>query len=98
LGAAHGVRAGRTSAPGCSGSRARDLRNLTLKVYLPEDRFGQVVLGQRAHVSVDSVPGELFSASVEAIASQAEFTPRNVQTQEDRVKSVSAIKLRLAKS
>jgi multidrug efflux pump subunit AcrA (membrane-fusion protein) len=82
--------------PGAPVAILGDLRTLTLKVYLAEDRFGQVSVGQRADVAVDSFPGELFPATIESIASQAEFTPRNVQTQDDRVKSVYAIKLRLA--
>jgi multidrug resistance efflux pump len=81
--------------PGAPVAVLGDLRNLTLKVYLPEDRYGQVSVGQRADVTVDSFPGDVFAARVDTIASQAEFTPRNVQTQDDRVKSVYAIKLRL---
>jgi multidrug resistance efflux pump len=70
-----------------------DWRNLTLKVYLPEDQFGRVTVGQSARVSVDAYPGEGFAGKVTSIASDAEFTPRDMQTQEDRVKSVYAIKL-----
>ena len=72
-----------------------DWRQLTLKVYLPEDQFGRVAIHQSAQVSVDSYPGEVFTGSVTSIASDAEFTPRDMQTQEDRVKSVYAIKLRV---
>ena len=75
-----------------------DWRELTLKVYLPEDRFGRVALGQTANVSVDAYPGETFDGTVTYIASEAEFTPRNVQTREDRVKSVYAVKLRVPNS
>lgn len=70
-------------------------RNLTLKVYLPEDQFGRVAVGQSAHISVDAYPNETFSGTVSSIASDAEFTPRDMQTEEDRVKSVYAIKLRV---
>ncbi|MHB1159967.1 MAG: efflux RND transporter periplasmic adaptor subunit [Chloroflexota bacterium] len=72
-----------------------DWRELTLKVYLPEDRFGQVAVGQSAAITVDAYPGERFAGEVSFIASEAEFTPRNVQTREDRVKSVYALKLRV---
>ncbi|MBI3968613.1 MAG: efflux RND transporter periplasmic adaptor subunit [Chloroflexi bacterium] len=72
-----------------------DWREVTLKVYLPEDRFGRVSLEQAADVTVDAYPGEVFPGTVTWIASEAEFTPRNVQTQEDRVKSVYAIRLRV---
>jgi HlyD family secretion protein len=72
-----------------------DWRMLTLKVYLPEDQFGRVSVGQAASVSVDAYPGESFPGTVTSIASDAEFTPRDMQTEEDRVKSVYAIKLRV---
>jgi HlyD family secretion protein len=72
------------------------LDELTITVYVPEDRVGEVALGQSASVGVDSFPGESFSASVIHIADQAEFTPRNVQTVEGRKTTVFAIKLKLS--
>jgi HlyD family secretion protein len=75
-----------------------DWRNLTLKVYLPEDQFGRVGVAQSASVSVDAYGKDTFSGKVTSIASDAEFTPRDMQTQEDRVKSVYAIKLRVPNS
>lgn len=71
------------------------LTDLTLTVYVPEDRYGEVSLGQQVDVAVDSFPGETFQATVTQIAAQAEFTPRNVQTVEGRKTTVFAIKLRL---
>lgn len=70
-----------------------DLNHLTLTVYAPEDRYGEVTLGQSVKVTVDSFPGEVFSATVTHIADQAEFTPRNVQTAEGRKTTVFAVKL-----
>lgn len=72
-----------------------DLRELKLKVYLPENKFGRVALGQTTTITVDAYPGVAFSGEITSIGSQAEFTPRNVQTTEDRVKSVYAINLRV---
>jgi len=72
-----------------------DWRNLTIKTYLPEDQFARVGVGQSARVSVDVYPSEGFRETVIGIASDAEFTPREMQTQEDRVKSMYAIKLRV---
>jgi multidrug resistance efflux pump len=69
------------------------LAELEITVYLPEFRYGEVNLGQQASVNVDSFPGQQFSATVVAIADQAEFTPRNVQTEEGRRNTVFAIKL-----
>jgi multidrug resistance efflux pump len=71
------------------------LDSLTITVYIPEDRYGELSLGQSATVSVDSFPGETFTASVIHIADQAEFTPRNVQTVEGRKSTVFAIKLQV---
>ena len=58
--------------------------DLTITVYIPENRYGEVKLGDTASVSVDSFPNQTFDATVTRIADQAEFTPRNVQTAEGR--------------
>jgi HlyD family secretion protein len=71
------------------------LDELTITVYVPEDRMGEVSLGQIAKVAVDSFPGETFTATVTYISDQAEFTPRNVQTVEGRKNTVFAVKLKL---
>jgi HlyD family secretion protein len=71
------------------------LDDMTLTVYIPEDRYGEVSLGKKALVSVDSFPGENFNGEVIHIADQAEFTPRNVQTAEGRSTTFYAIKLQL---
>jgi HlyD family secretion protein len=71
------------------------LDSLTITVYVPEDRYGELSLGQAATVTVDSFPGVTFSASVVQIANQAEFTPRNVQTVEGRSGTVYAVKLQV---
>ena len=71
------------------------LDELTITVYVPEDRVGEVSLGQTANVSVDSFPGVVFTATVSYISDQAEFTPRNVQTVSGRKNTVFAIKLKL---
>lgn len=70
-----------------------NLSDLKITVYLPEYRYGEVNLGQKVRVTVDSFPGQVFSASVIAISDQAEFTPRNVQTEEGRRNTVFAIEL-----
>jgi len=72
-----------------------DLTSLTLTVYVPEDRYGQVSLGQTYQVSVDSFPGTSFMGTVTHIADQAEFTPRNVQTIQGRKNTVYAVRLNL---
>jgi HlyD family secretion protein len=71
------------------------LDNLTITVYIPEDHYGELSLGQSATMTVDSFLGETFNASVVYISDQAEFTPRNVQTVEGRSSTVYAIKLQV---
>jgi multidrug resistance efflux pump len=84
--------------PGAVAFAMADLDNVTITVYVPEDRYGQITLGQTALVTVDSFPGESFTAKVIHIADQAEFTPRNVQTVEGRSSTVYAIKLKVTDS
>ena len=92
------VEPGEFVQPGAVTFAMADLNNMTITVYVPEDRYGQISLGQAAQVSVDSFPNETFSAEVIHIADQAEFTPRNVQTVEGRSSTVYAIKLKVADS
>jgi HlyD family secretion protein len=72
-----------------------DLGHLSVTVYLPEDRYGTVHLGDKARVTVDSYPDETFTGIVQRVADKAEFTPRNVQTPAGRRTTVFAVKLAL---
>lgn len=69
--------------------------HLWIRVYVPAPWLGHLKLGQKVRVRVDSFPGKDFQGEIEQIARAAEFTPRNVQTAEDRVKQVFGIKIRL---
>jgi HlyD family secretion protein len=90
------VEPGEFVQPGSSALIMANLEQLTITVYVPEDRYGQISRGQAAIVQVDSFPGETFSAEVIHIAEQAEFTPRNVQTVEGRSSTVFAVKLKVS--
>ena len=87
------VEPGEVVLPGASLMTLARLDELTITVYISEDRYGEIILGQHAEVTVDSFPGEIFDGVVIYIADQAEFTPRNVQTAEGRRTTVFAIKL-----
>jgi multidrug resistance efflux pump len=89
------VREGELAAPGATILTIGDLDEVTLTVYVPEDQLGHVNVGQEVEVQVDSFSDQLFYGSVIAIASEAEFTPRNVQTEEDRVNMVFAVDVRI---
>jgi len=90
---ARAVEPGSFAAPGSTLMEIGDLGSLTITVFVPEDRYGQLSLGQPATLTVDSFPGETFTGTIVHIADQAEFTPRNVQTVEGRRSTVFAIRL-----
>lgn len=87
------VQPGEVASPGAALLVLGQVDDLTITVYAPTDRYGNIRLGQAARVSVDSFPGEAFAATVVRIADQFEFTPRNVQTAEGRRSTVFAIRL-----
>jgi multidrug efflux pump subunit AcrA (membrane-fusion protein) len=71
------------------------LDEVSLTVYIPEDIYGRVTIGQEAVVTVDSFPNKTYTGKVTYIADEAEFTPRNVQTTEERKTTVFAVKVTL---
>lgn len=89
------VHVGEVALPGSPLMTLADLDRVTLIVYVPEDQLGRVQLGQPVTVTVDAYPDRTFRGTVAFIASQAEFTPKNVQTREERVSMVFAVKVRL---
>lgn len=70
-----------------------DLGQLYLKVYVPESQIGQIRLGLPAQVHTDAYPGQPYDAEIRYISARAEFTPKEVQTPDERVKLVYAVKL-----
>jgi HlyD family secretion protein len=89
------VEAGEMATPGLTLLVVGELDVLQLTVYVPENRYGEVSLGQTVSVSVDSFPDQVFTGKVVHIADQAEFTPRNVQTADGRRTTVFAIEISL---
>jgi HlyD family secretion protein len=69
--------------------------HIWVRVFVPEPWLGRIRLGDAVKVRVDAFHGKDFSGAVEQIAREAEFTPRNVQTVEDRIKQVFGVKVRL---
>jgi len=70
-------------------------QHLWVRVYVPEPWLGKIKVGDPARIRVDSFPGKDFPGMVEQVNRQAEFTPRNVQTVEDRIRQVFGVKVRL---
>jgi HlyD family secretion protein len=75
-----------------------DLDRLYVKIYVPEPSLGEIALGQEARVSVDAYLGRAFAARVSRVSQEAEFTPKNVETREERVKLVFAVEVALAEN
>jgi membrane fusion protein YbhG len=87
------VELGETVSSGLPVYTIGDLANPWIKVYVKEDRLGLIKLGQKAEITTDSYPGKKYEGIVTYISSEAEFTPKNVQTQEERVKLVFGVKV-----
>jgi len=68
---------------------------LKLIVYIPEAQLNRVQKGQEAGIQVDAYPGEVFKGRISAISEKAEFTPKNVQTPDERTKLVFAVTIQI---
>lgn len=75
-----------------------EVDRLWVRVYVPEPELGYVQLGKEVTASVDTFANESFRGQVEQVASRGEFTPRNVQTREERAHQVFGVRIRLDNS
>ena len=75
-----------------------NLDDVWLRAYINETDLGRVKLGQKVDVTTSSYPGKIYSGTITFISSEAEFTPKNVQTEKERVKLVYRIKVKLDNS
>jgi len=89
------IEPGEYVAPGTAVVTVGDLVNVWLRAYIDESDLGLVKVDQRAWVTTDSRPGKKYLGRVSFISSEAEFTPKNVQTQKERVKLVYRIKIEI---
>jgi HlyD family secretion protein len=72
-----------------------DIEHPWLRGYVNETALGKVKIGSKARITTDSYPGKVYNGRVSFISSEAEFTPKQIQTQEERVKLVYRIKIDL---
>lgn len=86
---------GEVVQPGAPVFTAVDLHNLWVTAYINETDLGRVKLNQEASVTTDTYPGKKYKGRVSFVSSEAEFTPKFIQTQEERVKLVYRIKVRV---
>ncbi|MGA8010977.1 MAG: efflux RND transporter periplasmic adaptor subunit [Candidatus Acidiferrales bacterium] len=84
---------GEVVSPGTPIVTLADLDHIWLRVYLPETDLGRIRWGQTVNVRTDTYPGKTYTGRVSVIASDAEFTPKSVQTEKERVTLVYRIKI-----
>ncbi|WP_027937501.1 HlyD family secretion protein [Anaeroarcus burkinensis] len=90
------IEAGEYASPGTAVVTLGELGQVWLKAYISETDLGKVKLGQPVVVTVDTYPGKKYQGQISFIASEAEFTPKNIQTAEERVKLVYRVKISIA--
>lgn len=90
-----GVRKGDLVAANQPAIRALSTEDRWVKVFVPSTELGKIHVGQSVEVTCDAYPGKRFPGSVIQIASISEFTPRNVQTLDERRHQVFAVKVRV---
>lgn len=89
------VEPGELVTPGSILASVTNLQDMWIMAYVSEKNLGKIKLGQHAQVFVDSFPNKPFPGKVVFISTEAEFTPKNIQTKEERVKLVYAVKVHI---
>ena len=89
------LRPGDIIAPNSPAAKLLEPSELYVRIYVPETQLGHVAPGLVVPISVDSFPGRSFRGRVESVASQGEFTPRNLQTADERADQVFAARIGL---
>lgn len=88
------AKTGENAVPGSTLAIVSDTSKLTVTIFVPESRIGQVVVGQSGAVTTDSL-AKTYHGDVVFIATQAEFTPASIETRDQRVKLVYQVRLRI---
>lgn len=87
------IEPGEMVMPGTAMMTIADLEHCWVRIYVPENELGIVKLGQKVLLYNDSYPGKTYQGKVTMISSEAEFTPKTVQTRQERVRLVYAVKV-----
>jgi HlyD family secretion protein len=89
------VRPGDLLTPNQPVARLLERDQIWVRIYVPEPQLGLVKVGQRAKIVVDTFPKEPFDGTIEQINSEGEFTPRNIQSRDERAHQVFGVKVRI---
>jgi HlyD family secretion protein len=73
-----------------------DIDHPWLRAYVNETDLGRIKVGSHARITTDSYPGKVYDGRISFISSEAEFTPKQIQTKEERVKLVYRVKIEVA--
>lgn len=87
------VEVGETVTPMSSLFKVSNLATVDLVIYVSEVELGKIKLGQKADVTIDTYPDRKYEGKITYISPEAEFTPKNVQTKDERTKLVFAVKI-----
>jgi len=87
------IELGELALPATSLLKITNLSNVELYIYVSEKDMGKIKPGDKVNVTVDSYPEKVFNGKVVFISPEAEFTPKNIQTKEERTKLVFKVKI-----
>ena len=87
---------GEAVQPGTNILSLTDLTEARTRFYLPNEELAAAAPGRKVRVVADAYPGQIFEGTIFYVSPRAEFTPRNVQTREDRERLVYAVEVRIA--
>jgi HlyD family secretion protein len=87
---------GEMAIPGSAVYHVVNLDQLTLALYVPEDQVGKIKVGASTEIKVDAFPNRIFTGSANFVSPQAEFTPKNIATKDQRTTQVFAVKITIA--
>lgn len=90
------VEVGETVTPMSSLVKISNLSSVNLIIYVSEVELGKIKLGQKADITIDTYPDKKYEGKVTYISPEAEFTPKNIQTQDERTKLVFAVKIEIS--
>lgn len=87
------VELGQVVNPGTTLATILDSNDLWIKIYIPGAKLGQIKMGGTVSIVADSYPDKKFKGQIQYISTQSEFTPKNIQTKEERTTTVYAVKI-----
>lgn len=90
------IEEGENAVMGGSLLRISNLETVNLVIYIPETELAKVKLGQDAEIKIDAYKDKVYNGKIIFISPEAEFTPKNIQTPEERTKLVFAVKIEIA--